>query len=113
MGINDPDNLYGMIKNPLMKQFMQTIKMSSGDKTPPTLDDKMKKRLEGSNQMGVFIFFLEFVWFLQQIFSAVFGLYFIAKGIASYEGILQKLPLLRYQEKAKFNEENFQILNLI
>lgn len=30
-----------------MKQFMQTAKLSTGDKTPPTLDTSFDERLEG------------------------------------------------------------------
>lgn len=49
MGINDPNNLYRFIGSDLMKLFMQTLKMSSGDKTPPSLDKQMEIRLEGRN----------------------------------------------------------------
>ena len=38
MGVNDPSGLYDGIESPLVRLFMQTIKLSSGDKTPPTLD---------------------------------------------------------------------------
>lgn len=96
-----------------MKQFMQTIKLSTGDKTPPMLDQTFEKRLEGSNSKYIYIFFLECVWSLQQIVSFSFGLYATAKGISSFEEISMKLELLVYQTKAKFNEENFQILNLL
>lgn len=48
MGINDPDGWYSEIDSPLVKQFMQTMKLSSGDKTPPIIDEKMMLRLDGS-----------------------------------------------------------------
>ena len=57
-GINDPQNLYKSINSELMKQFMQTIKTSSGDKTPPLLDESFEERLEGSNSKYVYVFFL-------------------------------------------------------
>ena len=41
------------------------------------------------------------------------GLYVTAKAISTYEKVQQILELLVYQSKAKLNEENFQILNLI
>lgn len=87
---------------------MQTLKLSSGDKTPPSLDDQMLTRLNTSPwSKSVFIFFLEFVWFLQIILSGVFGLFAIGKSNASYEKVMQILDLLILQSKAKFNEENF------
>ena len=93
---------------------MQTIKLSTGDKTPPTLDDNMLKRLEQNNSTkAVFIFFLEVVWALQQVLSAFFGLFALAKVLAIYEKTMRVLELLIYQSKARFNDENFQILNLI
>lgn len=113
MGINDPDGYYRTIHSDLMKLFMQTIKQSTGDKTPPSLDVTFEKRLAGSESKYVYIFFLELVWSVQQILSLVFGLYATAKAISSFEKIMQVLELLMYQQKAKFNEENFQILNLI
>lgn len=113
MGVNDPANYYKMIDSDLMKLFMQTIKLSTGDKTPPTLDKNMEVRLQGSNQKVIFITFLEIVWALQQVFSLVFGAYCTARVISCYERTLQTQELLVYQSKAKFNEENFQILNLI
>merc|ERR1712147_320218 len=66
MGVNDPNGLYRFIGSDLMKLFMQTLKMSSGDNTPPSLDKQMEIRLEGRNAQTVFVFFLEIVWSLQQ-----------------------------------------------
>ena len=62
-----------------MKLFMQTIKLSSGDKTPPKVDSQMENRLKGSAQQGIFMFFLTFVWALEIIGSAMF--YLAAQGI--------------------------------
>jgi hypothetical protein len=108
MGVNDPQNLYASIHSNLIKLFMQTIKLSSGDKTPPILDEKMMTRLNTSpTSKAIFIFFLELVWSLQIILSGVFGLFAIAKACQSYEKIMQILELLILQSKAKFNEENF------
>lgn len=42
MGVNDPANYYRMIESDLIKLFMQTIKLSTGDKTPPMLDPAME-----------------------------------------------------------------------
>lgn len=81
MGVNDPANYYRMIQSDLIKLFMQTIKLSTGDKSPPTLDEEFEDRLEGSYDVAVFMFFLEVVWALQQIFSIVFGLYATARVI--------------------------------
>lgn len=93
---------------------MQTIKISTAaDKIPPLFDDNMQTRLEGSTTRVVFLFFLEMIWALQLLFSAVFAMYVKARVIAAYEKVLLKMDLLIYQSKAKFNEENFQILNLI
>ena len=87
---------------------MQTAKLSTGDKTPPTLDVSFDKRLEGLEAVkDVFIFFLETVWALQQILSIVFGLFAVAKVIQTVEKTMQNLLLLKYQTRAKFNEENF------
>jgi len=71
MGVNDPDQVYSQIGSDFIKLFMQTYKLSSGDKTPPSLDTQMADRLKGSASQGVFMFFLTFVWALQQLGSAV------------------------------------------
>ena len=93
---------------------MQTVKLSTGDKTPPTLDDSIKKRLEGHGKTkSVFMFFLELVWALQQVISLVFGLNSVTKVMFSYEQTMKSLELLNYQSRAKFNEENYQIMYLI
>ena len=114
MGVNDPQGLYSQINSGLIKLFMQTIKTSTGDKTPPSLDHIMSTRLNTSPFLrAVFIFFLEVVWGLQIVLSSVFSLFAISKAMSSYEKIMQKLDLLILQSKAKFNEENFQILNLL
>jgi len=55
----------------------------------------------------VFIFFLEVVWALQQVLSAFFGLFALAKVLAIYEKTMRVLELLIYQSKARFNDENF------
>lgn len=89
MGVNDPNGLYRFIGSDLMKLFMQTLKMSSGDKTPPSLDKQMEIRLEGRNAQTVFVFFLEIVWSLQQFFSWIFGLYAIARVVMVHEKITQ------------------------
>lgn len=114
MGVNDPQGLYSQINSNLIKLFMQTIKLSTGDKTPPALDEKMQIRLNTSPaSKAVFIFFLEVVWSLQVLLSGVFSLFMLAKGLSSYEKVMSILDLLIYQSKAKFNEENFQIMNLL
>jgi hypothetical protein len=71
MGVNDPDQVYSQIGSDFIKLFMQTYKLSSGDKTPPSLDSQMADRLKGSASQGIFMFFLTFVWALQQLGSAV------------------------------------------
>lgn len=107
MGINDPNNLYKGIQYELLKQFMQTFKLSTGDKTPPVLDVNMEKRLEGSNTRVVFVFFLEVVWCIQQFMSGIFGIYGVARAVSVYEKVYHKLEPIMYQTKARFNEENF------
>lgn len=92
---------------------MQTYKMSSGEKTPPILDDTMAKRLEGSNTKMIFVFFLEVVWVVQQFVSGIFAVYFTARAVSVYEMAHNMLEPIIYQTKARFNEENFQILNLL
>ena len=97
-----------------MKLLMQTIKLSTGDKTPPKLTQEFNDRLIGNETTkGFFIFSLELVWAVQQVLSVVFGLFGISKVCQTYEKTMQILELLIYQSKAKFNEENFQILNLM
>lgn len=97
MGVNDPQNLYAQITSDLMKLFMQTIKLSTGDKTPPTLDKSMNDRLDESvSYKAIFIFFLEIVWALQQVLSGIFGLFAVAKVTSSFEKTLQNLELLAY-----------------
>jgi len=48
MGVNDPDQVYSQIGSDFIKLFMQTYKLSAGDKTPPALDTQMANRLKGS-----------------------------------------------------------------
>jgi len=50
---------------------------------------------------------------MQQVFSGMFVLFATAKSISSFEKVSQDMTLRIYQTKAKLNEENFQILNLI
>ena len=91
-----------------MRLFMQTVKQSTGDKTPPMIDPDMKKRLSGSAEQGVFMFFLTFVWSLQQVFAGVLSIAAIAIVTSSYEKNSQGLRVLLFRAKAKFNEENLQ-----
>jgi hypothetical protein len=68
---------------------MQTIKLSTGDKTPPALDDKMQLRLNTSPaSKAIFIFFLEIVWALQVLLSGILSLFMMAKGVSSYEKVM-------------------------
>jgi len=92
---------------------MQTYKLSSGDKTPPALDSQMEDRLKGSASRGIFMFFLTFVWALQQIGSFLVIVTAYGLVVQSCEKNARVLALLTYRAKAKFNEENFQIMNLI
>ena len=90
-----------------MKQFMQTLKLSTGDKTPPILDTVMAARLEGSNMKVVFIFFLEVVWAVQLFLSGIFSVYAMARSVSVYEKCSHIIEPIMFQTKARFNEENF------
>jgi len=61
----------------------------------------------------IYVFFLELVWALHVILSLVFFLFAIGKAMQSYENVMQIMEQLVLQSKAKFNEENFQIMNLL
>lgn len=86
---------------------MQTYKLSTGDKTPPVLDDVMASRLEGSNTKVVFVFFLEVVWAFQQFLSGIFGMYAFGRAVSVYEKCYHMIEPVMYQTKVRFNEENF------
>jgi hypothetical protein len=73
----------------------------------------MTDRLRGSAQHGLFMFFLTFVWSFQQVATFLFVMTGIAITVQASERISRISPLLLLRCKAKFNEENFQIMNLI
>jgi len=113
LGVNDPDQVYSQIGSDFIKLFMQTYKLSSGDKTPPALDTQMADRLKGSASQGVFMFFLTFVWAVQQLASGMIIMTAYGLVLQSCEKNARILSLLKTRTRAKFNEENFQIMNLI
>lgn len=45
--------------------------------------------------------------------SGIFAVYFTARAVSIYEMAHNMLEPIIYQTKARFNEENFQILNLL
>jgi len=73
----------------------------------------MATRLEGSDTKIIFVFFLEVVWAIEQLLSGIFGAYMMARAVSIYEKTHNFMDPIVMQTKARFNEENFQILNLL
>jgi len=52
------------------------------------------------------------VWLIQNSFFAYFGVVFISQVFQAYEKHHTRIDVLSYKAKAKFNTDNFQVLDL-
>lgn len=52
------------------------------------------------------------LWFIQQAFFGYIGIYLIANVSQVMEKYYERMPLLSYKTKAKFNLESFQIMDM-
>jgi len=53
-----------------------------------------------------------FFWISQQMLFGVAGTFFVGMVLQSYEKQYSKFPMYHYKIKARYNEENFQILDM-
>lgn len=108
MGINDPSGMYKSISSPFVKLLMQTMKLSTGDKTPPVLGADMRRRLAGQPGSQAFLmFWLTLLWLFQMGLFGFLFVYIQAHFFQLIEKHYGKMKLYAFRSKAKFNEENF------
>lgn len=113
MGINDPEHEMAQIKSPMMKLMFQTYQATQGRKVAPVLNDQMNDRLADSPGVEMFMLLLvTIIWLACNSFFAFFGTTFMAQVYQAYEKYMPKMKMYGYKAKARFNEENFQILDL-
>lgn len=113
MGINDPEHEMAQIKSPMLKLIFQTYQSTQGRKVAPVLNSDMNDRLADSPGMEMFMLILvTIIWLACNSFFAFFGTTFMAQVYQAYEKFMPKMKMYGYRAKARFNEENFQILDL-
>ena len=112
-GINDPDHELSQIKSPMLKMMFQTYQATQGKKVAPVLSPQLEDRLADDAAVSMFMLLLiTMVWLASNSFFAFFGTTFMAQVYQAYEKYMPKMRMFGYKAKARFNEENFQILNL-
>jgi len=113
LDVNDPTGAYSDIQSSFMKLMIQTYVSSSGDINIPALDTDMDERLTASPFYSTVLFGLNMlVWIAQQLIFGFSGVYFMGQVLQAYEKNYPQLRLLMYKNKAKFNNESFDILDM-
>lgn len=101
------------IPSPMLKLMFQTYQATQGRKVAPVLNQDMNDRLADSPGVEMFMLLLvTIVWLACNSFFAFFGTTFMAQVYQAYEKYMPKMRMYGYRAKARFNEENFQILDL-
>jgi hypothetical protein len=86
---------------------------TAGDITAPILEQEMWNRLKDTNLfLFLFFAFVIFMWASQAMLFGVSGTFFISMVWQSYEKQYRLFPMYHYKIKARYNEENFQILDM-
>lgn len=112
-GINDPDHELAQIKSPMFKMMFQTYQATQGKKVAPVLSESLSDRLADDPAVEMLMLLLiTMVWLGCNSFFAFFGTTFLAQVYQAYEKYMPKMNMFGYKAKARFNEENFQILDL-
>ena len=97
----------------MFKMMFQTYQETQGTKVAPILSPGLSDRLADDAAVEMFMLLLiTGVWLLSNSFFTFFGTTFIAQVYQAYEKYMPKMRMYGYRAKARFNEENFQILDL-
>ena len=112
-GVNDPAGELKEYNNRGVKILFQTYKQAVGQKVIPDVDEDYSSKVGNSDFSEVFMLTLiTLAWLAQNSFFAYFGVIFLAQIFQAYEKHYPRVEILSYRAKARFNEENFQILDL-
>jgi hypothetical protein len=86
---------------------------TAGEITAPILEDEFWDRNKDRHLMLFLIFaFVIFMWISQQMLFGVAGTFFVSMVFQSYEKQYRLFPMYHYKIKARYNEENFQIMDM-
>ena len=112
-GVNDPTGEYSGISSTFLKLMVQTYKSNKGDVNVPSLDDDFITEYGEDGFYAHIMFFLNIlVWVAQQGIFVFLGAQFFSGVYQSYEKWYPMMPVFMTKEKAKFNNECFDILDL-
>merc|ERR1711918_20063 len=113
MGVNDPSGKYDELNSPFMRIMFQIYSSAAGDKNIPVLDETMSARSEGYPAYQQFLmYFIYLVYFLQQCMFTFAFFYYICMVWQSYEKNYPRLVTLVYKQKAQFNDECYDIMDI-
>lgn len=111
VGYEDPSN--GQLESDLSLRSFIVFMNTQGEITAPYLFSDMYDRFYDQHFMLFMIFlFITAMFIVQQLLFGLAGTFFIALVSQSYERQLSEFPNYQYKIKARFNEENFQILDM-
>jgi len=112
-GVNDPAGELKEYNGRGVKMLFQTYKQAVGQKIIPDVDEAYSNQGDTQSFSEEFMLMLiTIAWLAQNSFFAYFGVIFLAQVFQAYEKHYPRVEVLSYRAKARFNEENFQILDL-
>jgi len=113
MGISDPNDEMKDIQSPMFQMLFQTYRSTQGDKVVPSLAGAMADRLQASPAaQAILLAVISFVWLAQNSWFTFYGVQFLAQLFQAYEELYPKMEMLSYRSKARFNMENYQVLDV-
>lgn len=111
-GINDPAGELKEYNGRGVKLLFQSYKQAVGQKIIPDVDEEFAGSNSSSFSESFMLVLITLAWLAQNCFFAYFGVIFLAQIFQAYEKHYPRVEVLSYRAKARFNEENFQILDL-
>jgi len=112
-GVHDPDHEYRDIPNASLRLMFQDYRSANGQKVIPSLNDKLQADL--ANAPFFFVMMLVFVtifWVFQNLFFLYYITHFMSAVFHGYEETYPHMMMISYRAKARFNEENFPVLQM-
>lgn len=112
-GVHDPDHEFKDIPNKALRLMFQDYRSANGQKVIPTLDSKLSDSLDNAP----FFFWMMMIlvtifWIFQNGFFLYYITHFMALLFHGYEETYPKMMMYAYRSKARFNEENFPVLQM-
>jgi hypothetical protein len=93
--------------------MFQDYRSANGQKVIPTLDLKLSAQLDNAPFFFVIMLVLATTfWLFQNAFFLYYATHFMALLFHGYEEINPKMIMLAYRSKARFNSENFPVLQM-